>query len=168
MCYLHQMVDIWFNWHFQLKTKVSILNLIVGTIQKQYFHYVLINHKISADPYCDWIKFILIGLVPGILIDPSMPFLGATPDRLLITKDGEVFPLEIKCPFNWTKGLPVKYIDSNDQFVKKYDGNNHFFQMQLQMLLCKVGFPIYSICWIHPTYFQEFSILTYHFFFDLG
>jgi hypothetical protein len=101
-----------------------------------------------------------ICLVPGILIDPAMPFLGATPDRLLITKDGEVFPLEVKCPLNWTKGLPVKYIDSNDQFVKQYDGHNHFFQMQLQMLLCKVGFPIYSICSIHT--------LTYNFFFDRG
>ena len=71
-----------------------------------------------------------------------LPMFGATPDGIIITQDGEVMPLEIKCPLNWSEGKPVKWM-VNGQLVKIGDGHNHYFQMQLQILLCKVQCPIH-------------------------
>ena len=75
---------------------------------------------------------------------------GATPDGIIITQDGEIIPLEIKCPLNWSKGKPVKWM-VNGKLVKIGDGHDHFFQIQLQLLLCKVQCPIhiFAIFFLH-------------------
>ena len=90
----------------------------------------------------------------GILLDPALPFLGATPDRLIITKDGEVIPLEVKCPFNWTKNEPVDYIDDKNQFVRKGVGHEYYFQMQMQMLFCKACLSIFCLSYMKHAYLR--------------
>ena len=61
---------------------------------------------------------------------------GATPDALLITEDGELLPVEIKSPWH----TPLNHYDYvvDGKFVRKGDGNKYYFQLQLQILLCKV------------------------------
>ena len=62
---------------------------------------------------------------------------GASPDALMVTENGELLPIEIKCPWRWANGQEVEYV-VDGKFVRKGDGHHHYFQIQLQMLLCKV------------------------------
>ena len=88
----------------------------------------------------------------GILLDPALPFLGASPDRLIITKEGDVIPLEVKCPLNWHNNKPVDYINDKNQFVRKGAGHEYYFQMQMQMLFCKACLSIFCLFYIKHVY----------------
>ena len=70
--------------------------------------------------------------------------LGATPDAILIIENDELVPVEIKCPWRWAHNLEVKYVEGKT-FVQKGDGHAYYFQLQLQILLCKVKLNILVI-----------------------
>ena len=81
--------------------------------------------------------------------------LGATPDSILIIENGELVPVEIKCPWRWAHNLEVKYVEGK-QFVRKGDGHHYYFQLQLQILLCKVKLNILVIFALYP---DDFHVL---------
>ena len=62
---------------------------------------------------------------------------GATPDAMLVLENGEVIPIEIKCPWRWANKQEVDWF-VNGKFVEKGDGHKHYAQIQLQLLLSKV------------------------------
>ena len=76
---------------------------------------------------------------------PELPWIGASPDRLLIGKDGSIFPLEIKCPEKCinTKIEPelVDYLERDDagkwSVSERFRGPGIMLQVQLQIFLSK-------------------------------
>ena len=78
----------------------------------------------------------------GLIVIPELPIIGTSPDSLAITKDGEIRPIEIKCPSSCTG--PVIEIDyltkdeqGNDIISDTYRGPQMMLQVQIQIFMTK-------------------------------
>ena len=69
----------------------------------------------------------------GLIVNPDLPWLGASVDGLVFEEDGTCTVLEIKCPSSCEDDqIDVDYI-VNGQLKKSH---SYYAQVQLQMLLC--------------------------------
>lgn len=93
----------------------------------------------------------------GLIIHPYAPFLGTSPDGLVITSMGEIGLVEFKCPYGSKSGclkeaLKLKTFhlkeDENKQIVVN-NKHNYYYQVQGQMLIC--GIKWCDLC----TYFKK-------------
>lgn len=120
----------------------------------------------------------------GIFVDPSCPWLGATPDRLVFDpEEGTYGVLEVKCPYS------MKDLDSSDvpsfDFYINFLGNGepqllrdheYYHQILGQMALtsCQwADFVVYSEKWViiervrfQPLEWQEMKAHLDYFFFN--
>ena len=93
----------------------------------------------------------------GLVVNPSLPWLGASPDGL--AKDPleeSVGLLEIKCPYTYRLSAVEDTASDPNFFTKMIDGkvtlkhdHKHYYQIQGQMALCRVSwcdFVIYTHC----------------------
>ena len=85
----------------------------------------------------------------GLVIHPSYPHLGASPDRILTCDCCGSGVLEVKCPF-LCKQKTIMKASEDPKFclTKDVDGvtyvlkssHSYYYQVQLQLLLCEVGY----------------------------
>ncbi len=69
----------------------------------------------------------------GLVVNPSIPWLGASPDGIIQEEDGSVSILEIKCPSSCEDDqISVDYIVNGS--LKK--SHTYYTQVQVTMLLC--------------------------------
>lgn len=92
----------------------------------------------------------------GLVINPSFPFLGASPDGKVYDPSVDIKEgiLEIKCPFKYRDETPVEACSHPDFFCELIDGHLklkknslHYSQVQGQMAICQVewcDFVIYT------------------------
>ena len=83
----------------------------------------------------------------GLFIDPEKPYLGASPDSIVVCKCCGKRVLEVKCPMCVRDGLPdddhktfcMTKLDDQQTWVLKRN-HAYYFQVQLQMAVCKVKY----------------------------
>lgn len=75
----------------------------------------------------------------GIVVNPKLPYLGASPDRLVLTENGELKLVEVKCPFSlFNKKTSIeKQIDNPTFYLQRENGEvqlkkNHDYYFQIQ------------------------------------
>ena len=80
----------------------------------------------------------------GLIVCPELPFIGATPDAILIMEDGRRVCLEIKCPYTCKdKVIKVPYLEINDGGLNVLKSNHEYYiQMQIQLYLAKCDYGI--------------------------
>ena len=73
--------------------------------------------------------------VPGLVIKPEKPWLGASPDGAFINDDGNLKLVEIKCPFSARESdvIDVPFLDK-DHHLKK--SHQYYTQVQIAMYCC--------------------------------
>jgi len=80
----------------------------------------------------------------GLVVKTSQPWCAASPDGIVLEKDGSVALLEIKCPFkDRNSKISVNYV-CNGKLLKTHP---YFCQVQFQMYVCNIEkcyFFIYS------------------------
>ena len=84
----------------------------------------------------------------GLILDPEFPFMGATPDGLVNCKCCNTGVLEIKCPFSCkhkdftevASENPSFFLDDDDGQLTLKEDHAYYFQVQLQMKLCRVQY----------------------------
>lgn len=79
----------------------------------------------------------------GVIISVEHPHLAASPDGILVSKEGS-FVIEIKCPFKYRNStldvavsdptFPLIYDDDSNEYVFKKN-HAYYYQIQLQMLV---------------------------------
>ena len=74
----------------------------------------------------------------GIHVCADFPFLGGSPDALLVELDGSVSVVEVKCPYSARDQAisckTVPYLEERDGNVQLKCNHDYFFQIQGQML----------------------------------
>ena len=80
----------------------------------------------------------------GLIVCPELPFIGATPDAILIMEDGRRVCLEIKCPYTCKdKVIKVPYLETNAGGLNVLKSNHEYYiQMQIQLYLAKCDYGI--------------------------
>lgn len=84
----------------------------------------------------------------GLFIDPSMPFLGATPDRLV---EGEEAIVEVKCPYvgKDSKIMAGKFFPffeiSGGETLKLKENHSYFYQIQGQLRIARKEFCYFVV-----------------------
>ena len=84
----------------------------------------------------------------GLVIHPCYSHLGASPDGVIMCACCGSGVLEIKCPFSCKSNslLEVSREDKNfclelqDGSLKRKDRHTYYYQIQLQMKVCEVGY----------------------------
>ena len=84
--------------------------------------------------------------VPGLVIRPAKPWLGASPDGAYLDENGQLKLLEIKCPVpkDGKDIFDVTFLDKNYELKRSHD---YFTQIQVAMYCCKAkecDFFVYS------------------------
>ena len=78
----------------------------------------------------------------GLVICQELPFIGATPDGIIINEDGIRMVLEIKSPISCeNQEIKVPYL-KNGELLKNHQ---FYLQCQIQMLLCKCDQCIFFV-----------------------
>ncbi len=76
--------------------------LVGGTLQTEAMRRGLELEDQSVNAGWDMIKgqFQIRGEIRhcGLVVNPCFPFLGATPDRVILSESGEIYPVEVKTP----------------------------------------------------------------------
>lgn len=84
----------------------------------------------------------------GLVIDADIPCLGATPDGIVLCNCHGKGVLEIKCPYKYKEGFEGWQNDRGfpvgENFWMKRD-HKYYYQIQLQMELCKADFGYFYI-----------------------
>jgi hypothetical protein len=85
--------------------------------------------------------------IVGLLVNPSFPFCGASPDRL-IKLNGELLLVEIKCPYHvYAKKKSLKQHIKDEKFYVSYDSDGnlclkkehaYYYQIQLQLVVANL------------------------------
>ncbi|XP_059490196.1 uncharacterized protein LOC132205261 [Neocloeon triangulifer] len=106
----------------------------------------------------------------GLLVHPNFSFTGASPDRL-ISIDGELFLVEIKCPYNpfiRKKSLKLKFKDKDfyinlDKNGKPFLKENHpyYSQIQAQLLISNIE-KAFLVLFVPPIDIEYFVIYRNH------
>ena len=88
----------------------------------------------------------------GLVVNPTYPYLGASPDGLVSCSCCGEGLLEIKCPYSIRDQDPTTVI-RNDFYLKFIDGHlqlskkhNYFYQIQGQLALCNRSYCDF-VCW---------------------
>ena len=73
--------------------------------------------------------------VPGLVIKPEKPWLGASPDGAFINDDGNLKLVEIKCPFSARESdvIDVPFLDKEHHLKKSHQ---YYTQVQIAMYCC--------------------------------
>jgi len=126
------------------------------TIPMQIVHGIQ-NEMKARNAYCSRTGFTVYKC--GLVVNPSVPWLGASPDGLVKEDSAEQYSfglLEIKCPyiqcFSTVEDAcsdPSFFAEIKNGSVTLKESHKHFFQIQGQMALTKVpwcDFVIYTHC----------------------
>ena len=97
----------------------------------------------------------------GLIVNPTFPYLGASPDGKVVDKSVDV-PyglLEIKCPFKYRNKCPTSAADETDFCLEKYGDtlrlkrdHIYFYQIQGQMAIAGLtwcDFVVYTLMGMH-------------------
>lgn len=94
----------------------------------------------------------------GLFINPTYPFLGASPDGIVLCDCCPIRLLEIKCPYtNRDRNLNEEqgnfYLKKNESgFLKLDRTHEYYYQVQTQLGVCEVQeayFVVWNTCSIH-------------------
>ncbi|KAF4514112.1 UNVERIFIED_CONTAM: hypothetical protein B566_EDAN019091 [Ephemera danica] len=134
---------------FSQKRKFFTSRATTHGIKNECNAFALFVNKIEHEAHCS----------VGLVINPKIPFLGASPDRL-IKVNGEVCSVEIKCPFKlFDKKQTIKNaynnadfyinidISTNTPFLKK--NHEYYSQVQGQLLICNLK-TAYFVVFVPP------------------
>lgn len=80
----------------------------------------------------------------GLVVSQEFPWLGASPDGIIIQPNGEIVLLEIKCPVSGQFDVMSEpsYIINGD-FKKSHE---YYAQIQIQMLVCNAQNCVHFVC----------------------
>ena len=86
----------------------------------------------------------------GLFVHPDMPFIGASPDRIITCECCGKGALEVKCPFCAKDGLP-DCEDKNfcmelkeDKWVLKQN-HQYYYQVQTQLYVCRLTYADFVV-----------------------
>lgn len=83
----------------------------------------------------------------GLVVNPQVPYLGASPDRLVASTDNSLKLVEIKCPFSVfeKKTTILKQVEQGSFYLVNENGqlqlrkqHDYFYQIQGQLNLCGI------------------------------
>ena len=90
----------------------------------------------------------------GLVLNPSWPHIGASPDGIVCCKCCGKGTLEIKCPYcHRGEGIDVVASDPKSCLIKTQDGSialdkthTYYYQVQTQIFICNVDFCDFCVC----------------------
>jgi len=101
----------------------------------------------------------------GLILHPSFPFFGATPDGIVNCSCHGPGVLEIKCPFR-CKDSSFKEAATQGSFCLEEDGDSlrlkedhaYYYQVQLQMKLCQVDYADFVVWREEDLFIQRIGV----------
>lgn len=131
------------------KPAVSTINVIMQYNKKvitEAMKYGKENESLAFKEFERCMKTTHINFIlkkTGLHINSQFPYIGASPDGISVCDCHGEGLLEIKCPFNYRKGLSKYIVDkkcpvTNENKIKK--NHEYYYQMQLQMLVTDTKF----------------------------
>ncbi|XP_052235872.1 uncharacterized protein LOC127880788 [Dreissena polymorpha] len=83
----------------------------------------------------------------GLVVNPNIPFLGASPDRIVLTEDRVMKLVEVKCPYSlFDRKTSIQkqinnrsfYLKKDNDRVKLHEKHDYYFQIQGQLNICGI------------------------------
>jgi len=96
----------------------------------------------------------------GLVINPSYPHLGASPDGIVACDCHGVGVIEVKCPYCVRKQSPdraiemLKYLECQGDEVHLKETDAYYYQVQAQLNICEVSYADF-IVWTEAGMFVE-------------
>ncbi|XP_064463712.1 uncharacterized protein LOC135374721 [Ornithodoros turicata] len=102
----------------------------------------------------------------GLHISSTHPFLGASPDGIISCECCGTGVLEIKCPYKGRHDTIVQYVHSSgssltisdDGVIHLSENHSHYYQVQLQMLVCKAKYCDYVVWTLEEAFVDRIAV----------